>query len=77
VNVDYWLPDSEERDHKLSDIPSPTDMAKAIQRVRELHKKIPARNSDLEYTCEECYAFYSHYEYEYPCLTIQALDGDV
>ena len=46
-----------------------------IQSVRDLHKKIPARNSDLEYTCEECYAFYSHYEYEYPCLTIQVLDG--
>ena len=47
-----------------------------IQNVRDLHKKIPARNSDLEYTCEECYAFYSYYEYEYPCLTIKVLDGE-
>jgi hypothetical protein len=50
-------------------------LKETIERVRELHKKIPARNSDLEYTCQECYAFYSHYEYEYPCLTIQVLDG--
>jgi hypothetical protein len=39
VNVDYWLPDSEERDHKLSDIPSPTDMAEAIKYVQELVQK--------------------------------------
>jgi len=48
-----------------------------IQRVRDLHTKIPARNSSNKFTCKECYAFYTHYEYEYPCLTIQALDGEV
>jgi len=75
MNINYWLLNSKEKNHKLSDIASPTDMAKAIERVRELHKKIPAINSDLEYTCEECYAFYSHYQYEYPCLTIVTLNG--
>ena len=39
VNVDYWLLDSEERDYKISDIPSPTDMAEAIKCVQELVQK--------------------------------------
>ena len=46
MNVDYWLPDSEERDHKLSDIPSPTDMAKAIKHVRELAQKFLQETDD-------------------------------
>ena len=50
--------------------------SKAIERVRELHKKIPARDSSNKFTCKECYAFYTHYEYEYPCPTIQVLDNE-
>lgn len=67
MNVDYWLPDSEERDYKLSDIPSPTDMAKAIKRVREIH--VPGGTY-----CFQCGP--NEYPVEYPCPTIKALDGE-
>lgn len=46
MNVDYWLPDSEKREHKLSDIPSPTDMAKAIKCVQELVQKFLQETDD-------------------------------
>ena len=72
MNVDYWLPDSEERDYKLSDIPSPADMAKAIQRVREIHMRFWL---DEPY-CSECHSYEVDEKYaSYPCPTIRALDG--
>lgn len=74
MKIDYWLPDSEERNHKLSDIPSPTDMAKAIERVRELHKPFGPNNE----WCDHCeIGQNSGYEWaDYPCPTIQVLDGN-
>jgi len=85
VNVDYWLPDSEERDYKLSDIPSPTDMAKAIERVRELHKQNEYNECKRcsKHTCWGCQEWSECFNCEcpchgtYPCDTIKILDGDV
>ena len=65
MNVDYWLPDSEERNHKLSDIPSPTDMAKAIERVRALHQDNGAG------MCAECMPDGA---IRLPCSTIKVLE---
>lgn len=74
MNVHYWLPDSEERNHKLSDIPSPTDMAKAIERVRMLHVK---HSLDGEHYCGTCAypAIWGEWQV-YPCQTIRALDSE-
>jgi hypothetical protein len=49
----------------------------AIHRVRELHKQVTRFDTSKQgYTCQECYASYPYYEYEYPCPTIKALDGE-
>jgi hypothetical protein len=73
VNVDYWLPDSEERDHKLSDIPSPTDMAKAIERVRKLAVEWSEyKYSSGDHIPHDCMAYEEAGE-----LLLKALDGDV
>jgi hypothetical protein len=48
-----------------------------IARVRELHKQVARFDTSKQgYTCQECYASYPYYEYEYPCPTIKALDGE-
>lgn len=75
MNVEYWLTDSEEKDFKLRDIPSPTDMAKAIERVRELHS---ARHVELQNEFDdgfELVSFCNDCGDEHPCDTIKALDG--
>lgn len=46
MNVDYWILDSEEKDFKLRDIPSPTDMAEAIRCVQELVQKFLQEPND-------------------------------
>jgi hypothetical protein len=72
VNVDYWLLDSEERDHKLSDIPSPTDMAKAIERVRKLAVEWSEyKYSSGDHIPHDCMAYEEAGE-----LLLKALDGD-
>jgi hypothetical protein len=53
----------------------------AIQRVRELHKPIPSfkgKNLETIMGCLECEETGSGREYlvEYPCPTIQALNGE-
>jgi hypothetical protein len=49
------------------------EMREAIVRVRELHKAIYI--SPNEYVCELCTDIIGSYR-DYPCETIQALDGE-
>ena len=56
-----------------------SDEAAAIQRVRELHKPVDVEPS--ERVCQECHRAPDGETYltynEYPCATIEALDGEV
>lgn len=52
MNVDYWLLDSHERDFKFTDIPSPANMAQAIQRVQELAEE--RKKGGCTGGCEYC-----------------------
>jgi hypothetical protein len=82
MNIDYWLIESQEDLEKFemtTEIASPSDMAKAIKRVRELHNN----NVDIHYCshCSNCFiderkglTFHST-PVKYPCSTIKALDG--
>lgn len=46
----------------------------AIERVRELHSPHQSANGQL--ICNECTGLSRDFE-DYPCLTIQALDGEL
>ena len=52
------------------------ELRAAIARVRELHSSIPCFKSDCECEglCRSCSSL--HWEVDYPCPTIKALDGE-
>ena len=61
-------------DKSTNDLATPRDMAKAIQRVRELHKlEVHSGNN----YCEHCRQGIDTVEsVVYPCPTIKVLDGE-